>query len=260
MKLKTRTNQPVYYKLPVSSNMQSLSDDLLNSLRVGDVVQKKTGNQKHCYIVTYKEEKKGICLTYTDASCVETISYDYTDGHWVYNSKDVQLLDPVQALRGKDVSVKTISQTQPNASVSISEAVVDLPTGLEFSITYGKFEEINNVAYLVLIFNFINNTDATITVGNSNYITFDIPEEIASRILDKNGVALNSAGASQVGISADYAFNDNTSNMFYTSKVVNVARNATGTKNKMTLQVRDASNVSAGKTHQYVFRTFFTLI
>lgn len=89
MKLKTRTNQPVYYKLPVSSNIQSLSDDLLNSLRVGDVVQKKTGNQKHCYVVTYKEEKKGICLTYVDCGYMETISYDYTDGHWVFNSKDV---------------------------------------------------------------------------------------------------------------------------------------------------------------------------
>ena len=90
MKLKTRTNQPVYYKLPVSSNIQALSDDLLNSLRVGDVVQKKTGNQKHCYIVTYKEEKHGICLSYFDGSgYLETISYDYTAGHWVYNSKDV---------------------------------------------------------------------------------------------------------------------------------------------------------------------------
>lgn len=110
MKLKTRTNQPVYYKLPVSSNIQSLSDDLLNSLRVGDVVQKKTGNQKHCYIVSYKEEKHGICLTYTDCSCVETISYDYTDGHWVFNSKDVtplgaggtQLYKHTLSLTGRD--------------------------------------------------------------------------------------------------------------------------------------------------------------
>lgn len=89
MKLKTRTNQPVYYKLPVSSNIQSMSDDLLNSLRVGDVVQKKTGNQKHCYVVTYKEEKHGICLSYVACGYMETISYDYTGGHWVFNSKDV---------------------------------------------------------------------------------------------------------------------------------------------------------------------------
>ena len=38
------------------SNIQSINDEELNSLKVGDVVQKKTGSQKHCYIVTYKEE------------------------------------------------------------------------------------------------------------------------------------------------------------------------------------------------------------
>lgn len=71
------------------SNISELSDSLLNSLKVGDVVQKKTGNQIHCYIVTYKEENKGICLSYFDGSgYIETISYDYNGGHWVYNSKD----------------------------------------------------------------------------------------------------------------------------------------------------------------------------
>lgn len=106
MKLKTRTNQPVYYKLPVSSNMQQLSDGLLNSLKVGDVVQKKTGNQKHCYIVTYKEEKHGICLSYIDCGYMETISYDYTNGHWVYNSKDVC---EVQQKLVSGTNIKTIN-------------------------------------------------------------------------------------------------------------------------------------------------------
>ena len=111
MKLKTRTNQPVYYKLPVSSNIQSLSDDLLNSLRVGDVVQKKTGNQKHCYIVTYKEEKHGICLSHFACGYSETISYDYVGGHWVFNSKDVSevpsLPSPSVADEGKVLGVNS---------------------------------------------------------------------------------------------------------------------------------------------------------
>ena len=113
MKLKTRTNQPVYYKLPVSSNIQSLSDDLLNSLRVGDVVQKKTGNQKHCYIVTYKEEKHGICLSYFDGSgYMETVSYDYVEGHWVYNSKDVTQVPSDAHI--KDVIEGVVSGTVSN--------------------------------------------------------------------------------------------------------------------------------------------------
>ena len=103
MKLKTRTNQPVYYKLPVSSDIEHLSDGLLNSLKVGDVVQKKTGNQKHCYIVTYKGDGagEGICLTYVACGYMETISYDRSGSSWVFNSKDVvEVQDVTKAQSG----------------------------------------------------------------------------------------------------------------------------------------------------------------
>lgn len=148
MKLKTRTNQPVYYKLPVSSNMEQLSDGLLNSLKVGDVVQKKTGNQKHCYIVTYKEEKKGICLSYFDGSgYMETISYDYTAGHWVYNSKDVTQVpseDNVKLLAQEstniesqgEYSVKTKGNNNATGSHSFAGGNGALAEG-ENSFAYG---------------------------------------------------------------------------------------------------------------------------
>ena len=72
------------------SGITTLSDEVLDSLKCGDIVAKQTGNQKHSYIVTYKEDKHGICLTYADGSgYIETVSYDYTEGHWVYNSTDV---------------------------------------------------------------------------------------------------------------------------------------------------------------------------
>lgn len=69
-------------------NIKSLTDAQCEDLEVGDMVAKKTGNQYHVYVVTYKEKNQGLCLTYTDASVVETQSYDYTEGHWVYNSED----------------------------------------------------------------------------------------------------------------------------------------------------------------------------
>ena len=70
-------------------DMTKLTTEQINSLKCGDVIVKITGNQKHAYIVSYKEEEQGICLTYTDAENVETVSYDYTDGEWVYNSTDI---------------------------------------------------------------------------------------------------------------------------------------------------------------------------
>lgn len=85
--MKTRSNMPLF--VLETNDITKLTDRQIDLLRCGDWVTKKTGNQKHNYIVTYKEEKHGICLSYFNAGYSETISYDYTDGHWVYNSKDV---------------------------------------------------------------------------------------------------------------------------------------------------------------------------
>lgn len=59
---------------------------VLDALSCGDKVIKVTGKQKHAYIVSYKGE--GICLTYADAAGTETVSYDYTESGWAYNSTD----------------------------------------------------------------------------------------------------------------------------------------------------------------------------
>lgn len=75
------------------SNITAIGDTILSQLKVGDVVQKITGNEKHCYIVTYKEHNHGICLSYFAAGYSETVSYDYVGGHWVYNSTDISTLD-----------------------------------------------------------------------------------------------------------------------------------------------------------------------
>ena len=82
----------------VITNIKSISDDILNSLKAGDIVLKEDSTGKHAYVVSFKKDGTGICLTYTDASCVETVSYDYTGGHWVYNSTDITLLDMHSAL------------------------------------------------------------------------------------------------------------------------------------------------------------------
>lgn len=70
-------------------DITSISSSALEMLDCGDEVIKITGNQKHHYRCSYKEHHKGLCLTYVDASCVETVSYDYSEGAWVYNSTDV---------------------------------------------------------------------------------------------------------------------------------------------------------------------------
>lgn len=97
--ISTLTNKYVIGTSGVTSlsgitDMTKLTTDQCNALECGDIVLKKTGNQYHSYRVSYKEKNTGMCLTYVDASVVETISYDYTDGAWVYNSTDHTTLTP----------------------------------------------------------------------------------------------------------------------------------------------------------------------
>ena len=76
-------------KMIHTNNIQTMTDEQLNALRAGDVVIKHTGEMEHAYTVTYKQEKHGICVSYYDAKYLETVSYDYVEGHWQYNSTDV---------------------------------------------------------------------------------------------------------------------------------------------------------------------------
>lgn len=134
--------------LPVKfsvSNIQSMTDEELNSLKVGDVVQKKTGNQKHCYVVTYKEEKHGICLSYVACGYMETISYDYTAGHWVFNSKDVQ---ETQEKLVSGTSIKTVNSQSLLGSGNIVVGGDTHGYRITLNITYKSDGEGTNFRYI----------------------------------------------------------------------------------------------------------------
>lgn len=70
------------------NNITALTTAQINALAAGDVVIKNENGNKHTYVVSYKENNVGICLTYVDATLSETVSYDYTNNEWVYNSTD----------------------------------------------------------------------------------------------------------------------------------------------------------------------------
>ena len=79
------------------SDITALTGAQLDALEVGAKIAKKTGTAKHLYVVSYKDaENGGLCLTYTDASTVETVSYDHTESGWAYNSTDKGSIPPAQ--------------------------------------------------------------------------------------------------------------------------------------------------------------------
>ena len=72
------------------ADITNIDDAVLDALEVGQPVIKVTGVQKHAYRVSYKGDGvgQGICITYEDASVIETVSYDRTESGWAYNSTD----------------------------------------------------------------------------------------------------------------------------------------------------------------------------
>lgn len=75
------------YKRVVVEDVKNIDGSVLSTLQCGDVVIKHDESGKHSYVVTFKSDT-GICLTYSDASVIETQSYDKIDDEWVYNSED----------------------------------------------------------------------------------------------------------------------------------------------------------------------------
>jgi len=79
------------------TDITEIPGDVLDALPIGGKVAKKTGTAHHLYVVTYKDaENGGICLTYTDASTVETVSYDHTASGWACNSTDKGSIPPAE--------------------------------------------------------------------------------------------------------------------------------------------------------------------
>lgn len=82
----------------VVENMTELTSEECEALKCGDIVLKEDETGQHAYLVSFKKNKVGMCITYTDASVVETVSYDYdnVEESWVYNSTDITPLIETQ--------------------------------------------------------------------------------------------------------------------------------------------------------------------
>lgn len=116
------------------TNITGLTNYQINKLEVGDVVAKNTNGQLHHYIVSYKQENVGICLTYTDASVCETVSYDFVEGNWIYNSTDVTELGGSGATYTAGTGIQI---TNENVINNTQDEVVANPTlaGTEANLT-----------------------------------------------------------------------------------------------------------------------------
>ena len=130
------------------SNVKALSNDVISQLKAGDIVVKQDASGNHPYIVSFRGEA-GICLTYCDASCIETQSYDLVGGQWVYNSED-------KTPNLLDVKTKTTYCHPLTISVVVGIDGKSYTAELCALIFNDSAEEINNAEKLISAINSFN--------------------------------------------------------------------------------------------------------
>ena len=134
------------------TDIKKLTNYQINKLEVGDVVAKNTNGQDHNYIVSYKQNGVGMCLTYSDATYLETISYDYVEGNWVYNSQDSTVVasksyvDSLMSGALKRTIVEALPET--NIDTNTIYMVLDQSASQQGNV-YNEYLYINNAWELI---------------------------------------------------------------------------------------------------------------
>ena len=152
------------------ADVKNIDGAIIEQLKCGDIVIKEDASGEHAYVVTFKSET-GMCLTYTDASCVETQSYDKDGDDWVYNSEDKVLLNKLEDITDKDGNNRFIE-----GNVNLFENV---PAGV--TKTYGKWSLSGSHLLIVLGLNIANATE----IGSGQLIARlnDLPQWIQDKIV-----------------------------------------------------------------------------
>lgn len=120
------------------SNITAISSEVIETIRSGDIVVKNESGNKHTYIASYKEDGVGLCLTYTDADNVETVSYDYLNGAWTYNSTDYTTISNRQPLLVNQQNIKSVNGQSllGSGDLDVNEVIIiELPTLESISVS-----------------------------------------------------------------------------------------------------------------------------
>lgn len=177
-------------------NIKELTNDVINNLRCGDVVLKEDSTGKHAYLVSFKSDT-GLCLTYVDASCVETQSYDKSGNNWVYNSEDLTPLNKLENITDKDGNQRFIE-----GNISINEI-----SGV--SKSYGKWSLSGTHLMIVLALSLANETTIA---DNTSLCSINIPQWILDKIVPVVG--------GTIAFSENKAYASDYTNQIFVSRIV----------------------------------------
>lgn len=97
------------------ADVEALSNAQCQLLKPGHVVIKVTGNERHTYVVSYKDEVKGeMSLTYTDHQNTEEVYYEVRNNVWTFVQKDIFNFNTAI-----DAVIDTMNMSEENGDITI---------------------------------------------------------------------------------------------------------------------------------------------
>lgn len=186
--MKTRSNMPLF--VVETDNVKALSNSQIDLLRCGDYLVKKDASGEHAYKVTYKSDT-GMCLTYMDASVIETQSYDKVDGNWVYNSEDKTIIAEPQL---ENIVDKDGHKRFIEGDIDVLED--NLPEGNE--VKYAKWS-LSGSHLMIVFYEEILQNSYTSAVYPTVFAEIKLPKWILDKIISNNSYYV---GAPSISISA----------------------------------------------------------
>ena len=161
----------------------------------------------------------------------------------------------VAALAGQDVSVKTISQTNPNASFGFE---ITGNAGLLATNVYNRCEVINNILYVIVNVVLYNGTGAAVSPQYLGGVTINLGSEIASKVFDFNGNNATGNGGNAWITGERALIKENTGGTAPTSyatksgATVHIDLQNSNAANSVALSIAGSSAISIGNGY-YVF-------
>ena len=123
----------------VVDSIEALTGAQADALKAGDVVVKKTGTQRHTYLVAYKDDTEGeLALVYADAWNVEEVYYEKGESGWAFVVKDITPISTHVSISEQRAQLVTLCEALKTAEVITTYSISENPTNNVYSITFNE--------------------------------------------------------------------------------------------------------------------------
>lgn len=125
-------------------DVTALASEQAEALKAGNVVVKRTGTQRHAYLVAYKDDTEGeLSLVYADCWNVEEVYYERGESGWAFVVKDITPIGDMVSINNQRAQLVALCDALQTAEVITSYTIGETSTDGVFPITFNEVVEDN---------------------------------------------------------------------------------------------------------------------